>query len=188
MGKLIVTEFVSLDGVMEAPGGEPGYAHSGWVGQFFDPGVGKFKLDECLSSEVCLLGRKTYESFAGAWPDRQDPDGFADHLNAQPKHVVTSSTDPLAWNNSHVLEGDVVAAVTKLKADVPGEILVPGSKTLVHALLTAGLVDQVNLMVFPILLGSGIRWFPEQPDTLKFSLTSSETYGSGAIGQVYSAA
>lgn len=187
MGKLIVTEFVSLDGVMEAPGGEPGYAHAGWVGQFFDPGVGKFKFDECLSSEVCLLGRTTYESFAGAWPDRQDPDGFADHLNAQPKHVVTSSGG-LEWNNSHRLEGDAVEAVRQLKEDVAGEILLPGSKTLVHALLTAGLVDQVNLMVFPILLGSGMRWFPEQPEPLKFTLTSSETYGSGAIGQVYSAA
>ena len=188
MGKLIVTEFVSLDGVMEAPGGEPGYAHAGWVGQFFDPGVGAFKLNECLSSEVCLLGRTTYESFAGAWPERDDPEGFAAHLNAQPKHVVTSRAGALAWNNSRVLEGDAVEAVGRLKEEVAGEILLPGSRTLVHALLTAGLVDQVNLVVFPIVLGSGMRWYPDQPDTLTFELVSSEAYGSGAIGQVYSAA
>ena len=107
MGRVVVTEFVSLDGVMEAPGGEPGYAHTGWVARVPDGGQFSYKLEEILEAEVHLLGRVTYESFAGAWPGRTDEAGFADKMNAMPKYVVSSTLDRLEWNNSHLLEGDV---------------------------------------------------------------------------------
>jgi dihydrofolate reductase len=161
MGTIVVTEFVTLDGVMEAPGGEPTHRHSGWVGDYFGPQVGEYKLKEVLEAEAQLLGRVTYESFAGAWPQRDDPQGFAAKMNAMPKYVVTSTLDALEWNNSTRLEGDVVAAVTQLKEQVEGIILVAGSGTLVHTLVEHDLVDELRLMVFPVAIGSGLRVLPE---------------------------
>ena len=120
MGRVVVTEFVSLDGVMEAPGGEPGYAHSGWVARFPDVGQFGFKLEEVLAAEAQLLGRITYESFAGAWPGRDDEAGFAAKMNAMPKYVVRSTLRDLAWNNSSVLEGDLTEAVKDLKRRIAG--------------------------------------------------------------------
>ena len=108
MGTIVVTEFVTLDGVMEAPGGEPTHRHTGWVGDYFGPLVGAYKLKEILDAEAHLLGRVTYESFAGAWPQRDDPEGFAAKMNAMPKYVVSSTLDTLEWNNSTLLQGDVV--------------------------------------------------------------------------------
>jgi dihydrofolate reductase len=182
MGRVVVTEFVSLDGVMEAPGGEPGYAHTGWVARHPDEGQFGYKLEEILDAEVHLLGRVTYESFAGAWPQRDDPQGFAAKMNAMPKYVVTSTlSEPLGWANSHVLQGDLTGAVTALRDGIEGDALVAGSRTLVHALLAAGLVDELRLMVFPVILGSGARVFPETSEPIGLELAETRTYGSVVV-------
>jgi dihydrofolate reductase len=182
VGKLIVTEFVSLDGVMEAPGGEAGYRHSGWVFDFMSPEQEEFKLAEVLDAEAHLLGRVTYESFAGAWPKRSGE--FADKVNSMPKYVVSSTLDELEWNNSTLIKGDVAEAVAKLKQD-GGDVLVAGSRTLVHALMEHDLVDEYRLMVFPVVLGSGKRLFPESPDKVVLRLVDTRTFDSGVQVHTY---
>jgi dihydrofolate reductase len=154
MGRLVVTEFVSVDGVFEDPGGAEGYEHGGWTFEYDRGEEGnKFKLDELLEAQVQLLGRKTYEGFAAAWPSREGP--FADKLNNDPKVVVSSTLTNPEWQNTTVVSGDVVAEVSKLKEETEGVILVAGSGTLVATLLAADLVDQLRLMVFPTILGRG---------------------------------
>ena len=183
MADLIVTEFVTLDGVMEAPGGEPGHPHSGWVFDFMGPEQQEFKLQEVLEAESHLLGRVTYESFAGAWPQREGP--FAEKMNAMPKYVVTSTLDELEWNNSTPLQGDVVTAVEKLKQDTDGPILVAGSRTLLHTLIENELIDELHLMVFPVAVGSGAKVFPESPDKTTLQLTDSKIFASGVQVNTY---
>ncbi len=183
MAKLIVTEFVTLDGVMEAPGGEPSHPHSGWVMDFMSDEQQEYKLQEILEAESHLLGRVTYESFAGAWPQREGP--FAEKMNAMPKYVVTSTLDELEWNNSTPIKGDVVAEVQKLKDADGGPILVAGSRTLVHSLLQNGLVDELRLMVFPVVLGSGDRVFPESPEKTTLELAETKSLPSGVQVNVY---
>jgi dihydrofolate reductase len=158
MGKIVVTEFVSLDGVIEDPGGAEGYAHGGWSFTFDQGDEGrKFKLDELMASDAQLLGRVTYEGFAKAWPSMQDPFGFAEKMNAMPKYVVSSTlTDP-SWNNTTVL--GTAAAAAELKGRYQGDILVAGSATLVRGLTDLGLVDEYRLMAFPLILGTGKRLF-----------------------------
>jgi dihydrofolate reductase len=158
MGKLVVTEFVSLDGVFEDPGGAEGFEHGGWSFEFDRGEDGdKFKLDELLASDAQLLGRVTYEGFAKAWPSITDGVGFAEKMNSMPKYVVsTTLTDP-EWTNSSVITGDVGAEVARLKERYRGDILVAGSGQLVRTLLGEGLVDELRLMVFPVILGSGKR-------------------------------
>ncbi len=185
MGRVVVTEFVSLDGVMEAPGGEPGYAHTGWVGRVPDGGQFSYKLEEILEAEVHLLGRVTYESFAGAWPGRTDEAGFSDKMNAMPKYVVSSTLDRLEWNNSHLLEGDPIAAIRALRDRVGGVVLVAGSRTLAQALLAGGLVDELRLMIFPVVLGSGARLLPDSPDRLELELVETRSWDSGVVLVVY---
>ena len=180
MRTLTITEFVSLDGVMEAPGGEPGYAHAGWVGPYFDEKVGAFKLAEQLAADVLLLGRKTYDSFYGAWPARDGE--MADKINGMTKYVVSSTLGSSDWTDTHVISYDEVRA---LKEGGEGAILVAGSKSLVHALLRDGLVDAIHLQVFPVVLGSGIRVYPEQPARVDLELVSSETSGTGVLLQKY---
>jgi len=182
MGKLIVTEFVSLDGVMEAPGGEPGYRHTAWTTLFpFVPEFGKFKLDEVLQAEAHLLGRKTYESFAGAWPQRDDPEGFAARMNAMPKYVVSTTLKELKWNNSHLISGNVPEEIAKLKKQ-PGDLLVAGSRTLVHTLYEHDLVDEYRLMMFPVILGSGRRLFPDDAEHKRvLELVDSQTFPNGVM-------
>ncbi|MDX6226534.1 MAG: hypothetical protein QOE64_2910 [Frankiales bacterium] len=183
MRKLIVTEFVSLDGVMEAPGGEPTHPHAGWVFDFMSPEQEQYKLDETLEAGALLLGRVTYEGFAAAWPGRGGE--FADKMNAMPKYVAsTTLTDP-EWTNSAVLEGDVPGAVETLKQDDGGPILVAGSCTLVHTLLENGLIDELRLMVFPVALGGGKRVFPETPDKTVLKLTDTQVFPSGVVAQTY---
>jgi dihydrofolate reductase len=160
MRNIIVTEFVSLDGVMEDPGGAESYAHGGWSFKFNDPEGMKFKLEETLATDALLLGRVTYEGFAAAWPERTDDVGFADKFNSMPKYVVSKSLSDPTWNNTTVLSGDLVDEVTKLKQSEGGDIAVHGSRSLVAGLLEHDLVDQFNLMVHPIVLGSGKRVFP----------------------------
>ena len=174
MRPLIVSEFVTLDGVMEAPGGEPTHPHSGWVIDYLADEQQQYKLQEVLDAESLLIGRVTYESFAGAWPQRDGE--FAEKMNSMPKVVVSSTlTDP-AWNNTSVLDGDVVAGVNALKGQEGGPILVAGSMSLVHTLLDNDLVDELRLMVFPVTIGAGLRVFPETIRKTAWTLTDSVTF------------
>jgi len=181
--QLIVSEFVTLDGVMEAPGGEPTHPHSGWVFDHLSPEQEQYKLRETLEAEALLLGRVTYEGFSQAWPGRGGE--FADKMNAMPKYVASTTLDRVDWSGSRLLEGDVAAAVRELKARDGGPLLVAGSRTLVHTLLTERLVDELRLMVFPVMLGSGIRVFPESPDKLEFELTDTQVFSSGVVAHTY---
>lgn len=184
MGKLVVTEFVSLDGVMQAPGGED-FAYPGWSFAF-DRGEdgNQFKLDETLETDALLLGRVTYESFAGAWPEREGE--FADKFNGMPKYVVSSTLEQPEWNNTTVLEGDVVEAVSELKGKVDGIVQTPGSLQLVHTLLEHDLVDELHLMVFPVILGTGRRLFGATSDKTDWRLTEAKPVGpDGVLVLVY---
>ena len=185
MGKLVVTEFVSVDGVFEDPGGVEGYEHGGWTFEY-DRGEdgNKFKLDEVMEAEVQLLGRATYEGFAAAWPSREGP--FAEKLNNDRKYVVSTTLSDPEWQNTTVIGDDVVNALSKLKQDTEGVILVAGSGTLVRTLLEADLVDELRLMVFPTILGRGKRLFPDGIDRLKLKLGETRTVGpDGVHVQIY---
>ena len=164
--RITVTEFVSLDGVMEAPGGED-FKYPGWTFEFDRGDDGnQFKLDETMAADALLIGKRTYESFAGAWPNREGE--FADKFNTMPKFVVSTTLGEPDWNNTTVLDsGDATAQVRKLKEEFDGEIQVPGSHRLVQELIEADLVDQINLMVFPVILGTGKKAFEETPDRRK---------------------
>ena len=180
MGKIVVSEFLSLDGVMEDPGGAEGYKHGGWTFEFDSGDEGnQFKLDETLEAEALLLGRVTYEGFAAAWPSMEDPVGFADKMNGMPKYVVSSTLENPEWNNSTVLRGDLGEQVAKLKQDVDGVILVGGSAQLVQSLVELDLVDEFRLMVFPVILGTGKRLFGETSDKHRLRLVDSKTVGDG---------
>jgi dihydrofolate reductase len=185
MGKLVVTEFVSLDGVFEDPGGSEDFEHGGWTFEYDRGDDGNtFKLDELMGAEVTLLGRITYEGFAEAWPSREGE--FADKLNTGPKVVVSNTLENPEWQNTTVISGDVVGGLKKLKDETGGSILVHGSGTLVRTLLENDLVDELRLMVFPTILGRGGRLFPDGIDRLKFDLTESRTVGpDGVQVQVY---
>jgi dihydrofolate reductase len=178
MGRIIVTEFISLDGVVEDPGGAENYEHGGWSFEFDRGADGdKFKLDEALGSDALLLGRVTYEGFAAAWPQMDNE--FADKFNSMPKYVVSSTlTDP-SWTNTTVLDGDLVDAVSHLRDSIDGDIVVHGSATLVKALLRNDLVDELRLMTFPVLLGSGKRLFDSVSGKRYLRLADSTTVGEG---------
>jgi dihydrofolate reductase len=184
MGKLVVTEFVSLDGVMQAPGGED-FKYPGWSFEFDRGEDGNdFKLQETLDTEVLLIGRVTYESFAGAWPSREG--AFADKFNTMPKYVVSSTLEDPEWNNTTVLKGDVVEEASKLKQEIDGIIQVPGSNRLVQALLENDLVDELHLMVFPVVLGTGRRVFGEFSERTDWRLAESKPVGpDGVLVLVY---
>ena len=183
MARLVVTELVSLDVVVEAPGGEPGYAHTGWVEPLFSDDLYAYKLEEQMAADVLLLGRRTYESFFGAWPSREG--AMAEKINTMPKYVASTTLASLEWQTAQVLQGPVVQAVARLKAATEGTILVIGSRTLVQSLLGAGLVDVLNLQVFPVILGSGFRLYPDSADTLPLTLTSSRALSNGVVLQSY---
>ena len=185
MGKIVITEFVSLDGVMQDPGGAEGFKYGGWSFEFSRGDEGdKFKLDETMDSEALLLGRVTYEGFADAWPSREGE--FADKFNNMPKYVVSSSLSDPEWTNSTVIDGrDLVAAVAKIKGEHDGDVVVHGSAQLAQSLLDQDLVDELRLMVFPVVLGSGKRIFGEAPEKKPLKLTSSKTVGDGVAILVY---
>jgi dihydrofolate reductase len=184
MARIIVTEFVSLDGVMEDPGGAENYKHRGWSFQF-DRGEGanQLKVDETNDSEALLLGRVTYEGFAAAWPSRDGE--FADKFNSMPKYVVSSTLDKAEWTNSTILRGDVVEEVSKLRRAPGGNIVVHGSARLAQTLIEHDLVDELRLMVFPVILGSGKRLFGDTSDKKPLRLTSSQTVGDGVTILVF---
>jgi dihydrofolate reductase len=184
MGRIVVTEFVSLDGVMEAPGGGEDFKHAGWTFEIARGDEGdKFKLDETIEAEALLLGRKTYEGFAAAWPSREGE--FADKFNSMPKYVISSTLDGAEWNNSTVLDGDVVEEVSKLKQELGGDIVVHGSAQLVQTLVEHDLVDELRLMVFPVVLGGGKRLFGDTSDKKRLRLTKSKTVGDGVTILIY---
>ena len=184
MRELIVTEFISLDGVMEAPGGEAGYRHSGWVADFFSDELGAYKGEEQEATDILLLGRTTYESFYGAWPAREGE--MAEKINSMPKYVASTTLDSLEWETATLLDNPVVDSVAELKASGDGApIILAGSRTLAQTLLAAGLVDQLNLQVFPLLLGSGMRLYPESEEKQALELSSSKTLDSGVVLQTY---
>jgi dihydrofolate reductase len=184
MGRIVVTEFISLDGVIEDPGGAEDYKYGGWS---FEIGRGdegdQFKVDETNNSTALLLGRKTYEGFADAWPSREGE--FADKFNSMPKYVVSSRLKDPEWTNSTVLSGDLATEVSKLKEELDGDIVVHGSAQLAQALVEQGLVDELRLMVFPVVLGSGKRLFGETSDKKPLRLADSKIVGDGVAILTY---
>ena len=184
MGRIVVTEFMSLDGVIEDPGGAEDFKHSGWSFEISRGDEGeKFKLDETMSAEALLLGRVTYEGFAAAWPSREGE--FADKFNTMPKYVVSSTLEEPEWNNSTVLKGDVAEQVAKLKQEQDGDIVVHGSPRLVQTLVELDLVDELRLMVFPVVLGTGKRLFGETSDKKPLQLVDSKVVGDGVAILTY---
>jgi dihydrofolate reductase len=184
VGRIIVTEFVSLDGVMEDPGGSEDFKYGGWSFEFSRGDEGdKFKLDETFDSAALLLGRATYEGFAEAWPSRDGE--FADRFNSMTKYVVSSTLKDPEWTNTTVLDGDVKQAVTKLKDEIDGNIVVHGSARLAQTLIEQDLVDEVRLMVFPVVLGAGKRIFGETSDKKPLRLTDSKIVGDGVAILIY---
>jgi len=180
MGKIVVTEFVSLDGVIEAPGGGEDYKHAGWTFEIDRGEEGdKFKLDELVEAEAQLLGRVTYEGFAAAWPTIEDGAGFAEKMNSMPKYVVSSTLREASWENTTILSGDLADEVARLHREIDGVILVAGSAQLVQGLLERDLVDELRLMVFPVLLGEGKRLFGDVSEKKPLRLTDSGTLGDG---------
>jgi dihydrofolate reductase len=174
MGKIVISENVSLDGVVQDPAGDEGFRHGGWVGRITDrPEVGKLALDEALRAAAFLMGRRSYEWFAAKWPSRSGE--LADRLNSLPKYVVSSTLDDPDWNNSTVLKGDPVNQVAKLKQEIDGDIVVPGSFQLLRILIEHDLVDELRLKIYPVVLGAGERLFGETSDKKPMRLVNSET-------------
>jgi dihydrofolate reductase len=187
VGRIVVTEFVSLDGVMEGPAGDDDFVRGAWSFEVDRGEEGdKFKLDETLETQALLLGRRTYEGFAAAWPSRAGE--FADKFNNMPKYVVSSTLEDPEWNNTTVLRGDPREEVSNLKREQEGDIVVHGSAQLVHALVENDLVDELRLMVFPVVLGTGKRVFGETSDKKRLKLADSKTVGDGVTILVYETA
>ena len=184
MGKIIMSENVSLDGVIEDPAGDEGFRVGGWVGRIADrPGLAKATLDEALATEALLLGRRSYEWLAARWPSRTG--ALADRLNGVPKYVVSSTLEEPKWNNSTVLRGDVVTEVSKLKQELNGDIVVPGSFQLLHTLIEHDLVDELRLKVYPVVLGDGERLFGPTSDQKPMRLINAQTLDDGIAFLTY---
>lgn len=178
MRKLVVSEFVTLDGVMEDPGGAEAFAHGGWTWQYQHEAIGKIKFDELAASDALLLGRVTYEGFAKAWPGRTDEAGFADRMNGLPKYVVSTTLGEASWNNSSVISGNVPGEIARLKEQPGQDILVAGSATLIQTLIAHDLVDEYTLLVFPVTLGTGKRLFQAGALT-KLRLIEAQSFPTG---------
>ena len=184
MGKIVVSDNVSLDGVVQDPAGDEGFRVGGWVGLIKDrPELTKLALDEALGTEALLLGRRSYEWFAARWPSRSGE--LADRLNSLPKYVVSSTLENPEWNNSTVLKGDVLNEVSRLKHELEGETVVPASFQLVHTLLEHDLVDELRLKVFPVVLGAGERLFGETSDKKAMRLVDTQTVEGDVVFLTY---
>src|ERR687891_1086760 len=184
MGQIVISEFVSLDGVIEDPAGDEGFRLGGWVGEIKGrEEANKVKLDEALGSEALLLGRRSYEFFAARWPARGG--ALADRLNGMPKYVVSSTLEDPDWNNSTVLKGDVVNEVSKLKQELDGEIVVPASFQLVRTLMEHDLLDELRLKIFPVVLGAGKRLFGETSDKKAMRLVETQTIEGEVVFLTY---
>jgi dihydrofolate reductase len=183
MGKIVATEFISLDGVIEDPGGSEDYVHGGWTFEIDRGDEGnKFKLDEVEEAEAQLLGRVTYEGFADAWPEREgDPNmgDFAKKMNTMPKYVYSTTLESADWQNSTILSGDFATDIARVKDEVDGVILVAGSATLVQGLIADDLLDELRLMVFPVTLGGGKRLFTDDGRKVPLTLADARTVGAG---------
>jgi dihydrofolate reductase len=186
MGKIVISENVSLDGVIQDPAGDEGFTRGGWVGRIAAlPELAKVTLDEALRTEALLLGRRSYEWLAARWPSRSGE--LADRLNSLPKYVVSSTLEDPDWNNTTVLKGDAVDEVSKLKQELNGEINVPASFQLLHTLMEHDLVDELRLKIFPVVLGAGERLFGELSDTKPLRLVGTRTVGDGIVIHTYEA-
>jgi dihydrofolate reductase len=184
MAKIVVSENVTLDGVIQDPAGDEGFRAGGWVGLIKDsPQLGKLALDEALGAEAFLLGRRSYEWLAARWPSRSGE--LADRLNSLPKYVVSSTLEEPAWNNSAVLKGDVLSEVSKLKQELSGEIVVAASFQLVHTLMEHDLVDELRLKIFPVALGAGERLFGETSGKKPMRLLDTQTVEGGVAYLTY---
>jgi dihydrofolate reductase len=184
MGKIVVSDNVSLDGVIQDPAGDEGFRHGGWVGLIKDrPELNKLALDEALRAEALLLGRRSYEWFAGRWPSRSGE--LADRLNSLPKYVVSTTLQHPDWSNSRVLRGDVCDEVTKLKHELKGEIVVSASFQLVHMLMENDLVDELRLKIFPLVLGAGKRLFGETSDKKAMRLVDTRVLEEDVVFVTY---
>jgi dihydrofolate reductase len=186
MGQIVATEFISLDGVFEDPGGASDFKHGGWSFRFNRGEDGdRFKLEELRAADAQLLGRVTYEGFAAAWPDMEHSTGeFGEKMNGMPKYVVSKTLERADWNNSTILNGELAADVAKIKERHHGDILVAGSGKLVRGLLAQGLLDELRLMIFPVVLGSGDRLLGTD-DPVNLSLASTRTVGDGIVILTY---
>jgi dihydrofolate reductase len=184
MGRIVVTEYISIDGVIEAPGGGEDFKHGGWVFET-DRGEegGKFKLDETMNAEALLLGRVTYEGFAAVWPTMSGE--FADKFNTMPKYVISSTLKEAGWTNSTILKGDVVDEVSQLRQRLEGNIVVHGSPQLTRTLIEHDLVDELRLMVYPVILGTGKRLFAGTGDKKRLRLTDTKNVGDGIAILIY---
>jgi dihydrofolate reductase len=184
MGKIVVSENVTLDGVIQDPAGDEGFRAGGWVGLIKDsPQLGKLALEEALAAGAFLLGRRSYEWLAARWPSRSGE--LADRLNSLPKYVVSSTLQHPAWTNSTVLKGDVLSEVSALKQQLDGDIVVAGSFQLVHALIEHDLVDELRLKVFPVVLGAGARLFGQTSNNKPMRLTGTQTLEGGIAYLTY---
>jgi dihydrofolate reductase len=184
MGKIVVSDNVSLDGVVQDPGGDEGFRVGGWVGLIKDrPELAKLALDEAVGTEALLLGRRSYEWFAARWPSRSGQ--LADRLNSLPKYVVSSTLENPEWNNSAVIKGDVLDAVSRLKHELQGEIVVPASFQLVRTLMEYDLVDELRLKIFPVVLGAGERLFGETRDKKAMRLIDTRTVEGDVVFLTY---
>lgn len=181
MRKVVATEYVTLDGVMEDPGGGTKSAHGGWSFQFWNEEAAQFKLDELFASDALLLGRVTYEGFAAAWPSMKDENEFADRMNGIPKYVVSTTMREASWNNSHIISGNVAEEVAKLKQEPGQDILLAGSAQLVQTLMRHNLIDEYRLMIHPVVVGGGKRLFPEGSDRVALQLVDAKTFSSGIV-------
>jgi dihydrofolate reductase len=186
MGKIVVSEFVSLDGVMEDPGGAEGFKHGGWTFQFGSAEQEQWKFEELFKADALLLGRRTYQGFAAAWPTMPGTGEYGERINALPKYVVSStlSDTDMTWNAT-LLPSDFARALPALKQDISQDMLIFGSGQLVHALSERNLVDEYRLMVFPVALGSGKRLFPERSEKLPLKLVESKPFASGVVVLTY---
>jgi dihydrofolate reductase len=184
MTRIVATEFMSLDGVIEDPGGSENFKHGGWSFEISSGDEGmQFKVDETMGSDAMLLGRRTYEGFAEAWPEREGD--FADRFNSMPKYVVSSTLRDPAWTNTTVLDGDLRAAIARVRAERDGDVVVHGSAQLVQGLLANDLLDELRLMVYPVVLGSGKRLFGATDDKKPLRLQSSKVVGDGVAIMIY---
>ena len=182
MSKIVVSQFMTLDGVIDAPGGGEAFEHGGWAFQFDRGAEGnEFKLDELRNADALLLGRVTYQAFADSWPGRTDDAGFADKINTMPKYVVSSTLDKAEWTNSTVIRDNILDEVDKLRRQPGGDILINGSRGLVALLMDHDLVDEFRLMVFPIVLNSGKRLFLDGQRVARLRLVNSRPVGPDGV-------
>ena len=184
MRKIIVSEFVSLDGVIEDPGGSEKSRHGGWTFLYWSDDIGKYKADELFACDAQLLGRVTYQGFASSWPTMEGTGEFGERMNGMPKYVVSKTLSRVEWNNSHIIKSNVAEEVARLKQQPGGDILVAGSARLINSLVPHNLIDEYRLLVYPIVLGSGKRLFQDD-NTVKLALVDSKLFSSGVMALTY---